>query len=435
MQDRKYNKQSENGHDDPFLAYFKDSLQDHQLPVDDSRWDELNQRLRWTSRKKSLRLMIVYSGVAAAVVLLVILSGLLTNKTVEPGLLSMKTPQVKETSDQATSIQITSKQITSDQLSSAVQPTGLSGTHPMRLVLSKPVGQAGITGGAVLLAANDSVTGTQPNKEKTCESAVSVEKGSAAAMAAADSSSLYGAGKARTILTEKARSVAEQENLLAFNSRRPKNSDWAFGATIGTYNQSEEPQAYHTEYLNAAPSAVFGEEYAVNVSNSDPEIVEYAPPVTLGLLIRKRLTSMFSLETGIDYSRLSTSYKNHFEPNYHSRLTLQYVGIPLQLVINWLTVSDLTVYSSAGPMVEKGIKYDYSEHAFATRRYVHYTGSIDGFQWSAAASAGISYRFVKKWNVYLESHVSHFFDNNQPVSIRTEKRTIIGLNSGFRYDF
>ncbi|MDP4277991.1 MAG: outer membrane beta-barrel protein, partial [Bacteroidota bacterium] len=251
----------------------------------------------------------------------------------------------------------------------------------------------------------------------------------------ADSSAFNYAVNPRTRQTEKGRSAAEQENLLAFNSRRPKNSDWAFGASIGTYNQSEDPQAYHAEYLDAAPSAVFGEEYAVNVSNSDPEIVEYAPPVTFGLLVRKRLTSMFSLETGIDYSRLSTGFRNHFEPNYNSRLTLQYLGIPLQFVINWLNISDLTIYSSAGPMVEKGIKYDYSEHTFATRRYVHYTGSIDGFQWSAAASAGISYRFVKKWNVYLESHVSHFFDNNQPVSIRTEKRTIIGLNSGFRYDF
>ncbi|MDP4277290.1 MAG: hypothetical protein Q8914_06610, partial [Bacteroidota bacterium] len=248
MQDRKYNKQPVNGHDDPFLAYFKDSLQDHQLPVDDNRWEELNQRLQRASRKKKLRLMIVYPGVAAAVALLVILSGLFNNKPVEPGLLSMTMPPVKGTLDQAisdqsissqkTSNRMKSDQVTSDQLTGSVQPSGFNGTNPMRLVvpavLSKPVWKVRKTGEAVLLTANDAATNTPENKENTCDSVVSAGMGNTAAMAAttaADSSAFNYAVNPRTRQTEKGRSAAEQENLLAFNSRRPKNSDWAFGAS------------------------------------------------------------------------------------------------------------------------------------------------------------------------------------------------------------
>ena len=50
-------------------------------------------------------------------------------------------------------------------------------------------------------------------------------------------------------------------------------------------------------------------------------------------------------------------------------------------------------------------------------------------------SVGVSYRFYRDWSLYLEPRYSYYFDNNQPVSYRTENMTLIGVGAGVRFEF
>lgn len=60
---------------------------------------------------------------------------------------------------------------------------------------------------------------------------------------------------------------------------------------------------------------------------------------------------------------------------------------------------------------------------------------ISGVQWSLNGSVGVSYRLYREWSLYLEPRISYYFNNDQPVSIRTENSVIIGLGAGFRFEF
>lgn len=74
--------------------------------------------------------------------------------------------------------------------------------------------------------------------------------------------------------------------------------------------------------------------------------------------------------------------------------------------------------------------YGLNESEPATSR-----SSIAGLQWSLNLSIGVSYRFYRDWSLYLEPRYSYYFDNNQPVSYRTENMTLIGVGVGVRFEF
>ena len=118
-------------------------------------------------------------------------------------------------------------------------------------------------------------------------------------------------------------------------------------------------------------------------------------------------------------------------------LGLHYLGIPVNLVVKLWNSSNWNVYVSGGFMLEKGLRsiyqveaYNFDEHKSAT-----YRSGIDGLQWSLNLSVGVSYRFYKDWSLYLEPRYSYYFDNNQPVSYRTENMTLIGVGAGVRFEF
>ena len=51
------------------------------------------------------------------------------------------------------------------------------------------------------------------------------------------------------------------------------------------------------------------------------------------------------------------------------------------------------------------------------------------------ASVGAAYRFYGDWSLYFEPRFSHYFDCDQPASIRTDKPLGLGLSAGIRYAF
>lgn len=163
--------------------------------------------------------------------------------------------------------------------------------------------------------------------------------------------------------------------------------------------------------------------------------MEFAPPFSVGVLVHKELNQTFGVETGVMYSFLSTSYRD-ISYTYEASLKLHYVGIPLLLTVNlWQTHPNWRLYTSGGLTVEKGLQAELTQQLYGADKVINRKTRIDGWQWSLQLSAGISYRLAKDWEVYLEPKLSYYFDNGQPLSIRTEKSLLPGLGSGIRYVF
>lgn len=74
-------------------------------------------------------------------------------------------------------------------------------------------------------------------------------------------------------------------------------------------------------------------------------------------------------------------------------------------------------------MMEKGLQAVYSGYIAGNGTTISKSKKegIHGMQWSVSASVGAAYRFYGDWSLYFEPRFSHYFDCDQPASIRTDK--------------
>jgi hypothetical protein len=221
-------------------------------------------------------------------------------------------------------------------------------------------------------------------------------------------------------------SLGSGGNLLAMN----KN-----GLSYANRYMSDVPDQIDSKssLYASAPEAIAGDVF----STDDFSKINHYPPLSFGLTVRKELDGVFSLETGLVYTFLQSDFSNPV-PKREAKLHLHYLGIPLNLNAhiygnkntNW------SAYLSLGGMVEKGLLSHYSQKQFVNDNYTSSITSkekINGLQWSVAVAPGIDYKLNKNYSLYLEPKLSYYFDNNQPVSARTEHPVVFGINAGVRF--
>ena len=155
---------------------------------------------------------------------------------------------------------------------------------------------------------------------------------------------------------------------------------------------------------------------------------KFYTPLSLGLQFKTKLTDRLYLGSGLTYSYLVSQYdllvdKQLFTGAYNQ---LHYLGIPLTLSYNFVDTRYLGVYGTLGGAVEKCI----------SQRYVYgsKTGheKVGGVQWSAAAGIGVEYWFIPRLGIYFDPSLVYFFDNHQPLSIRTQQPLQARFEVGFR---
>jgi len=167
-----------------------------------------------------------------------------------------------------------------------------------------------------------------------------------------------------------------------------------------------------------------------------PEVT-HRVPLSFGLTVKKELNRTFSLETGLVYSFLDSRFENRSSEK-KALLQLHYIGVPLNVQAKILgdKKSDWEIYLSVGGMVEKGIYSHYKQTNYANSNYVMEIISnekIDGLQYSLSLAPGIDYKIYRNYSIYFEPKISYYFDNEQPVSARTERPVVIGINGGLRF--
>jgi len=169
-----------------------------------------------------------------------------------------------------------------------------------------------------------------------------------------------------------------------------------------------------------------------------PEITHRAP-LSFGVTVKKELNRTFSLETGLVYTFLDSRFENR-SLDRKALLQLHYIGIPLNVQARILgdKKSNWEIYLSAGGMIEKGIYSHYKQTNDANSNYVVEIVSnekIDGLQYSLSFAPGIDYKIYRNYSIYFEPKIGYYFDNKQPVSIRTEHPVVIGINAGLRFSW
>ncbi len=172
-----------------------------------------------------------------------------------------------------------------------------------------------------------------------------------------------------------------------------------------------------------------------NMNKSDFSNINHRPPLSVSITARKGLGRFWGVESGVAYTYLSSQFE---WSDYDAHQKLHYLGIPLNVVVYlWNSNPDWRVYLSGGVMVEKGLRAIYTqEKRLANGSYITTVkSSIDKLQWSLNGALGINYRFNKGLGIYFEPRVGYCFDNEQPISMRTEWPVFLGINLGLNYEF
>lgn len=164
---------------------------------------------------------------------------------------------------------------------------------------------------------------------------------------------------------------------------------------------------------------------------------DYSPSLSAGVKVRLPFSDSWSVETGLQYSYLHTKLSDASWSGYWAEQQLHYLGLPVGVAATISRSSNWEFYWSGGIMVEKGLHSLYREYRDWGSAVFTTTASskIDGWQWSAYTSFGVGYQLDKHLMIYFDPQIAYFFDNEQPLSIRTEMPLVVGLSAGMRFTF
>lgn len=174
--------------------------------------------------------------------------------------------------------------------------------------------------------------------------------------------------------------------------------------------------------------------------------MEHDQPVSFGITISKTIIDKLSIETGIVYTYLfsrakntSVDFQNQETQHFH------YLGIPVNFNYNFLNFGRLGLFTSVGGMIEKDVYGEFrssgqvvsAELNSSSQGVITTKISQKNPQLSVNAGVGAFYPIYGGFNLYGKLGGSYYFDakNNEYKTIYTDKKIVLDLNAGIRFDF
>ena len=204
------------------------------------------------------------------------------------------------------------------------------------------------------------------------------------------------------------------------------------GLNLLQAENSEKVENYRTEL--AYQQIMFK-----NINTETSTSVKHHFPITFGVSLRKDISNRFSLETGLVYTLLSSDLKAGGDVYYFQEQKLHYLGIPLKAGCYLVKKKYLSLYLSAGGMIEKCVKSQLQTH-YEMQNDLSFVGDehldVDRLQGSILASLGAQFNITDYLGLYAEPGVVYYFDDGTDVAtIRKEKPFNVNLQIGLRFGF
>lgn len=198
---------------------------------------------------------------------------------------------------------------------------------------------------------------------------------------------------------------------------------------------------YVSSDLNMAPVNNGGLAYSQilleNAAQSSQTSVKHHMPVTIGFSLDWNLDKNWTLETGLNYTLLSSDIRSGSKSYVEETQKLHYVGIPLKIRRSIWQNRWFSVYASVGGAVEKCVSGRLESVTVTNggnRTSERTSLEVDPLQWSVAAAAGAQVNFTSRLGLYLEPGVAYYFDDHSGVeTIRKEHPFNFNLQLGLRF--
>lgn len=262
-------------------------------------------------------------------------------------------------------------------------------------------------------------------------------------------------------MTRSQRRMADQEqmrrNQEALETRRePENRSWSVGVHtgntpfsssnsfngVGRLSTLQTTQASVMDMVMASDDGGRSAYNQILFNNRDQASrtdVHHKMPVTVGASFRWNFAPRWALETGLAYTLLSSDLRSGKDSYLEEEQKLHYVGIPLKLHRSLFDSRWVSLYASAGGMVEKCVSASLNVvyvNGMASRETESQSLDIDEIQWSVSAAAGVQVNITPQIGLYAEPGIAYYFDDGSDVeTIRKEHPFNFNLQVGLRFSF
>ncbi|MDE6768299.1 MAG: hypothetical protein K2J78_01085, partial [Muribaculaceae bacterium] len=155
-------------------------------------------------------------------------------------------------------------------------------------------------------------------------------------------------------------------------------------------------------------------------------------PISFSVAVNKALDNTFSVETGLTYTYLYTTFESY--PSISS-CHWHYLGIPLKLDINLCSLRRVKMYTAIGGIMDIPL-YSKADVTTTSGSSTLWGGKFNSpVVWSLSASYGISIKLSKKVDIFLEPTLQYHFDHNVTVpNVWSDEKWGFSLPIGFRFN-
>ena len=137
---------------------------------------------------------------------------------------------------------------------------------------------------------------------------------------------------------------------------------------------------------------------------------KYHQPISFGLTANIPISSALSVSSGVVYTRLSSDFTNIANSIvYEKKMTLHYIGIPLNVQYRVWQWHGLNVYATAGGQV------DFNVNVHLEADGLDQEIEKDRVQWSIGGALGVQYNIIPQLGLYAEPGIKYYFDNGSSI--------------------
>ncbi|MBO4802268.1 MAG: PorT family protein [Bacteroidaceae bacterium] len=218
---------------------------------------------------------------------------------------------------------------------------------------------------------------------------------------------------------------------------------------------SRDKNAYHTNnyYFLAANGFTYSNYVSVNstsqnFANNAVTIDEshHDLPFTLGLSVNVPLSERWSLESGVTFTSLRSTFDYGNEQSYsHKRQRINYLGVPLLAQYSFISSRAVRLYALAGLQVDfpLSIKQEWQQftNGRLTKEETTSPFSLVPVQFSPIAGLGAQLNVTRHLSVFCQPSVQWYVPASDPVggsglqTWRTEHELAFSIPFGLRWTF
>ncbi len=225
------------------------------------------------------------------------------------------------------------------------------------------------------------------------------------------------------------------------NRKKVRAKRWSFGMGGGSVSAgtSNSLNAYALKNTSMTDLELLQLNSPYFNSQSPKTNIRHKTPVSVGLGVSYSLNDRFSLQSGLNYTFLSSEWETGSIYHGETKQKLHFIGIPLSLSYKIAEWKRIQFYAAAGAMTEINVAGKLNAKIFVENNEIRHEKKhirMKEWMWSVNARAGASYPLLRFLSVYAEVGAGYYFDNGSDIeTIRSEKPFNVNLQAGFRFGF